>query len=142
MSRRRERPRNDTETRELLRKLCLANPLWGAPRIHGELLKQGIEVSEATVSKYVIRHRGPPSQGWRKFLQNHSREFISLDFFKIPTANFKVLFAPVILINDRPYILHFNITKYPAAACNKLEMSGVYSLSGANCNFEQNSHER
>jgi hypothetical protein len=114
-SRNRGRPRNVTETRQLIRRMCLANPLWGAPRIHEELLKLGIEVSQATVSKYMIRHRGPPSQSWRTFLQNHSKEFISLDFLTVPTANFKVLFVLVILSNNRRRILHFNVTEHPTA---------------------------
>ena len=96
--------------------MCLANPLWGAPRIHGELLKLGIEVSEATVSKYMIHHHGPPSQNWRTFLQNHAKELISLDFFTVPTANFKVLFVLVVLSNDRRRILHLNVTDHPTAA--------------------------
>ena len=115
-SRRRGRPRIDWETRQLIRRMCLANPLWGAPRIHGELLKLGIEVSEATVSKYMIRHHGPPSQNWRTFLQNHAKELISLDFFTVPTASFKVLFVLVILSNDRRRILHLNVTDHPTAA--------------------------
>jgi transposase InsO family protein len=96
--------------------MCQANPLWGAPRIHGELLKLGIEISEATVSKYMIRRRGPPSQTWRTFLDNHAREVIALDFFTVPTATFKVLFVLVILSHDRRRILHFNVTAHPTAA--------------------------
>jgi len=115
-SRPRGRPRIDTETRQLVRKMCLANPLWGAPRIHGELLKLGIDISEATVSNYMVRRRGPPSQGWRTFLQNHSKELISLDFLTVPTASFKILFALVILSNDRRRILHVNVTDHPTAA--------------------------
>ncbi len=115
-SRRRGRPRIGGETRQLIRRMCLANPLWGAPRIHGELLKLGIVVSEATVSKYMIRHRGPPSQSWRTFLLNHSKELISIDFFTVPTASFKVLFVLVILSNDRRRILHLNVTDHPTAA--------------------------
>jgi transposase InsO family protein len=115
-SRPRGRPRIDTETRQLVRKMCLASPLWGAPRIHGEFLKLGIDISESTISKYMVRHHGPPSQNWRTFLQNHSKELISLDFLTLPTAGFKVLFVLVILSNDRRRILHFNVTEYPTAA--------------------------
>jgi len=96
--------------------MSVANPLWGAPRIHGELLKLGIDISEATVSKYLVRHRGPPTQNWRAFLRNHSEEPISLDFLTVPTACFKVLFVLVILSNDRRRILHFNVTDHPTAA--------------------------
>lgn len=96
--------------------MCQANPLWGAPRIHGELLKLGIEVSETTVSKYMMKHRGPPSQNWRTFLKNHTKELIALDFFTVPTATFRVLFVLVILSHDRRRILHFNVTEHPTAA--------------------------
>ena len=115
-SRHRGRPKADPKIRELIRRMCRANPLWGAPRVHGELLKLGIEVSETTVSKYMIKHRGPPSQNWRTFLQNHTRELIALDFFTVPTATFRVLFVLVILSHDRRRILHFNVTEHPTAA--------------------------
>ena len=93
-SRRRGRPRIDPEIRHLIRRMCRANPLGGAPRIHGELLKLGIDVSEAAVSKYMIRRRGPPSQRWRTFLSNHAKDIIALDFFTVPTATFRILFCP------------------------------------------------
>ena len=115
-SRRRGRPKIDPEIRGLIRRMCGANPLWGAPRIHGELLKLGIDVSEATVSKYMVRRRGPPSQTWRTFLQNHAKEVIALDFFTVSGATFKVLFVLVILSHDRRRILHFNVTAHPTAA--------------------------
>ena len=102
--------------RALIRRMCRSNPLWGAPRIHGELLKLGIEISESTVSKYMIRRRGPPSQTWRTFLENHARELIALDFFTVPTATFRVLFVLVILSHDRRRMLHFNATEHPTAA--------------------------
>ena len=100
-SRHRGRPKVDPEIRGLIRRMCRANPLWGAPRIHGELLKLGIEVSETTVSKYIIRHRKPPCQTWRTFLQNHAEELIALDFFNVSTATFRVWFVLVILSHDR-----------------------------------------
>jgi len=114
-SRRRGRPRVDAELRELIRQISRANPLWGAPRIHGELLKLGIEVSQATVSKYMIRGQKPPSQTWPTFLDNHSKDLISLDFLTVPTATFRVLFVLVILSHDRRRILHINATKHPTA---------------------------
>src|ERR671931_1666254 len=73
-----------TELRDLIRRMSRANPLWGAPRIHGELLKLGLTVSQATVSKYMLRPRRPPSQAWRAFLKNHERDLIALDFFRCP----------------------------------------------------------
>ncbi len=96
--------------------MCRANPLWGAPRIHGELLKLGIDVSEATVSKYMIKRRGPPSQTWRTFLANHAEDTIALDFFTLPTASFRILFVLLILSHDRRRILHLNVTEQPSAA--------------------------
>lgn len=104
--RNRGRPIIDREIRVLISRMSQANPLWGAPRIHGELLKLGIEVSQATVSNYMIRHRKPPSQSWRAFLDNHKKELISLDFFTVPTATFRVLFVLVVLNHERRYILH------------------------------------
>jgi transposase InsO family protein len=93
--------------------MCLANPLWGAPRIHGELLKLGIDISEATVSKYMLRRRGPPSQTWRTFLDNHVKDLIALDFFTVPMATCRVLFVLIVLSHDRRRILHFNVTEHP-----------------------------
>lgn len=92
-----------------------SNPLWGAPRIHGELLKLGIELSQATVSKYMVRHRKPPSQGWRTFLKNHAKDIVSIDFFTVPTATFRVLYVFLVLSNERRHIVHFNATESPTA---------------------------
>jgi hypothetical protein len=90
--------------------------LWGAPGIHGELLKLGIDVSEATVSKYQPRPRKPPSQTWRTFLDYHVRNLVSVDFFTVPTVFFQVLFVFVILAHDRRRILSVNVTSSPSAA--------------------------
>lgn len=109
------RPCVSREVRDLTRKMSLANPRWGAPRIHGELLKLGIEVSQATVAKYMVRHRKPPSQTWRIFLNNHARDLVSADFFVVPTAAFRVLFVFVILSHDRRRTLHFGVTSHPTA---------------------------
>ena len=115
-SRRRSgRPVIRTEVRELIWRMSRANPLWGAPRIHGELLKLGLTVSEATVSKYMVRPRRPPSQVWRALLKNHARELIALDFFTVPTATFRVLFVFVVLSHDRRRLVHFNVTEHPTA---------------------------
>jgi len=92
-----------------------ANPLWGAPRIHGELLKLGLTVSQATVSKYMPQQRRPPSQVWRTFLKNHAQDLIALDFFTVPTATFRVLFVLVVLSHGRRRLRHFNITEHPTA---------------------------
>ena len=111
----RGRPTIDQEIRDLIRHMNRANPLWGAPRIHGELLKLGIEVSQATVSKYMVRRRRPPSQSWRTFLDNHARDLISVDFFTVPTATFRVLYVFVILSHERRLIMHVNVTGHPTA---------------------------
>jgi hypothetical protein len=96
------RPAGDhPEAIQLIRRMCRANPLWGAPRIHGELLKLGIEVCETTVAKYMIKRRSPPSQAWKTFIENHLKDTIALDFFTVPTATFRVLFVLVILSHDR-----------------------------------------
>ena len=111
--RNRGRPKVDKEIRLLIRQMSQANPLWGAPRIHGELLKLGIEVSQATVSHYMIRQRKPPSQSWRTFLDNHTKDLISLDFFTVPTAPFRVLFVLVVISHQRRQIIHSHVTAHP-----------------------------
>ena len=101
----------DPEVRELIRTMSRNNIGWGAPRIHGELQMLGIQVSEATVAKYMIRHRNPPSQTWRSFLENYASELISIDFFTVPTATFRILFVFVALRHDRREMIHFNATE-------------------------------
>ena len=103
-------------SRHLIRSMSRSNPLWGAPRIHGELLKLGITVSQASVSKYMVRHSKPPSQTWRAFLKNHAKDIVSVDFFTVPTATFRVLFVFLVLSNNRRRIIHFNVTESPTAA--------------------------
>src|SRR5437667_221224 len=90
-------------------------PLWGAPRIHGELQKLGVEISQAAVSKYVVRHRKPPSPSWRTFLDNHLGSLVSVDFFVVPTVMFKVLFVFLVLAHDRRRVVHVNVTDAPTA---------------------------
>jgi putative transposase len=109
------RPNVSAEIRDLIRKMSEANPRWGAPRIHGELLKLGIEVSQATVAKYMVRHRRPPSQTWRTFLKNHMTNMVSADFFVVPTISFRLVFAFVILSHNRRRTLHFAVTTNPTA---------------------------
>jgi len=100
----------------LIRRMQVANPLWGAPRIHGELRKLGIEVAQTTVAKYLRRYRStPPSQTWRTFLRNHVAQLASIDFFTVPTATFRVLFVFVVLAHGRRRIVHVNVTARPAA---------------------------
>jgi len=95
------RPTIDLEVRKLIRRMSQTNPLWGAPRIHGELLKLGIELSQATVAKYMSRQRKPPSQTWRAFLSNHVKQLVSTDFFVVPTVSVRVLYVFVVLAHHR-----------------------------------------
>jgi putative transposase len=109
------RPAVAPEVRALIRQMSRANPLWGAPRIHGELQKLGLEISQAAVSKYLGRRSRPPSQTWRTFLDNHLRSLVSVDFFIVPTVTFKVLFVFVVLAHDRRRVVHFNVSASPTA---------------------------
>jgi len=109
------RPAIDPEVRDLIRRMSRANPLWGAPRIHGELLKLGIDLSQTTVAKYMIRHPKPPSLGWRAFLDNHLKDLVSIDFFTVPTVTFRILFVFLVLSHNRRQVLHCNVTEHPTA---------------------------
>ena len=109
------RPAVPQHVRGLIRKLSRENPLWGAPRIHGELLKLGIDVGETSVGKYMVRQRKPPSQTWRTFLENHVKTMVSIDFFTVPTIRFQVLYVFLVLAHDRRRIVHFNVTAHPTA---------------------------
>ena len=106
----------------LVMKIAAANPLWGAPRIHGELGKLGIAVSERTVSRLVRRPRRPPSQTWRTFLTNHVATLGSVDFFTVPTVTGRILFVFVVLLHHRRRIVHFNVTEHPTAAWTAQQM--------------------
>ena len=109
------RPRITRELRELIRQMSKENPLWGAPRIHGELLKLGFEIAESTVSKYMIRHRGPPSQNWRTFLGNHAHAIAAIDLCVVPTLTFERLFAFLVVGHGRRQLLWFAVTRHPTA---------------------------
>ncbi len=110
------RPAVSKDIRDLIRQMSLANPLWGAPRIHGELLKLGIPVSQPTVARYMVRHRKPSSQTWRTFLANHVHDLVDIDFFTVPTATFRVFFVFIVLAHQRRRVIHFNVTEHPTAA--------------------------
>ena len=110
------RPGVPADVRALIRELSTANPLWGAPRIHGELQKLGIAVSQSTVAKYMPRHSRPPSQTWRTFLTNHASQIMAADLFVVPTVTFRLLFVLVILGHDRRRIVHVAVTAHPTAA--------------------------
>src|SRR5271169_328034 len=109
------RPRIDTELRALIRRMSRENPLWGAPWIHGELLMLGIELAESTVGRYMVRHRRPPSQGWKTFLRNHASGIASLDLFVVRTISFKLLYGLVILRHARRRLVTISVTTNPTA---------------------------
>ena len=110
------RPKIEAAVHRLIREMSRNNPLWGAPRIHGELLKLGFDVAQSTVAKYMIRKRGPPSQGWSTFLRNHAPDIAAIDLFVVPTVSFKLLYALVILRLDRRRLVWINTTASPTAA--------------------------
>ena len=116
------RPSMDATIRTLVSQMAAANPLWGAPRIHGELRKLGVEVSERTVSRLLRRRRRPPSQTWRTFLTNHVATLVSVDFFTVPTLTGRVLFVFVLLSHHRRRIVHCNVTEHPTAAWTSQQM--------------------
>jgi len=116
------RPRTPRDIRNLVRRMARENPLWGAPRVHGELLKLGIDVGPTTVASHVPRVRRPPSQTWRTFLKNHASEIAAIDFFTVPTATFKILYVFLVLSHDRRRVIHFNVTDSPTARWTALQI--------------------
>src|SRR5215467_5516911 len=109
------RPSMARELRELIRQMSQENPLWGAPRIHGELLKLGFEIAESTVSKYMIHRRRPPSQTWRTFLRNHADGIAAIDLFVVPTLTFELLFAFIVVSHGRRQLIWFAVTRHATA---------------------------
>src|SRR4051812_17172311 len=95
--------------------MSVTNPLWGAPRIHGELLKLGIDVGQTSVAKYMARRRCPLSQGWKTFLLNHANGIVSIDLFVVPTVSFRLLYGLVVLRHERRRLLHVGVTAHPCA---------------------------
>jgi putative transposase len=116
------RPPITDEVRELICEMHRANPTWGAPRIHGELLKLGFSLAQSTVSKYLPHHRKPPSQGWRTFLRNHLWEAVAIDFALVPTVTFRLLFVFVVLSLERRRVLHIGVTAHPTAQWTAQQM--------------------
>jgi transposase InsO family protein len=109
------RPKISAALRALIAEMSRANPLWGAPRIHGELLKLGFDVAQSTVAKYMVRRRGPPSQGWKTFLCNHFPDIGAVDLFVVPTIGFKLLYGLVIIRLRRRHLVWINVTANPTA---------------------------
>jgi putative transposase len=125
------RPAVPPGVRALIRDMSIANPLWGAPRIHGELLKLGIAVSQSTVAKYMRRYGRPPSQTWRTFLTNHASQIMAADFFVVPTVTFRLLFVLIILAHDRRRIVHVAVTEHPTAAWTAQRLRNAFSENEA-----------
>ena len=109
------RPAVPAEIRQLIRQMSVANPLWGAPRIHGELLKLGIDIGQTSIAKYMAPRRGPPSQGWKTFLRNHADGIAAMDLFVVPTASFRLLYGLLIMSYRRRQLLWLGITAQPTA---------------------------
>jgi putative transposase len=125
------RPAVSHEVRDLIRTMSRANPLWGAPRIHGELLKLGIDIGETSVSKYMLRQRKSPSQTWRIFLDNHIQQLVSVDFFTVPTIRFQVLYVFLVLAHERRRILYFNVTAHPTAEWTAQQLRNAFPWDSA-----------
>ena len=125
------RPAIDAGLRKLIREMQATNMGWGAPRIHGELLKLGIKVSQATVSKYMRHPNNPPSQTWGTFLSNHTECLAAMDFFTVPTAGFRVLYVFIVLNHDRRQVVHFNVTEHPTAQWTAQQLVEAFPFDSA-----------
>jgi transposase InsO family protein len=119
------------ELRALIRQMSTENLLWGAPRIHGELLKLGFSVAQSTVAKYMVKRRGPPSQGWKTFLRNHAPDIAAMDLFVVPTIGFKLLYGFVIVRIDRRDIVWINVTTNPTAEWIARQITEAFPWDGA-----------
>jgi transposase InsO family protein len=120
------RPKIDGGLRALIQRMSRENPLWGAPHIHGELLKLGFDIAQSTVAKYMPHRRGPPSQGWRTFLRNHASEIAAVDLFVVPTIGFRLLYALVILRIDRRTLIWTNVTANPTVEWNAQQVTEAF----------------
>ena len=125
------RPGTPIEIRQLIRDMSRANPLWGAPGIHGELLKLGIDVGQTTVAKYMANRRRPPSQGWKTFLRNHADGVVSMDLFVVPTISFRLLYGLLILQHGRRQILWLGVTAHPTAEWIARHLTEAYGWKAA-----------
>ena len=120
------RPSVPADVRALIRTMANANPLWGAPRIHGELQKLEIAVSQSTVAKDMARRQRPPSQTWRTFLANHIGQVMAADFFVVPTVTYRLLFVLVILAHDRRRVVHVAVTDHPTSAWTAQQLRNAF----------------
>lgn len=125
------RPRLAKVVQDVIREMSSANPRWGSPRIVGELAKLGIDVAKATVERYMVRPRKPPSPTWRAFLDNHVKDLVSVDFFVVPTVTFRVLFVFIVLAHARRRIVHFDVTEHPTAQWTAHQLSEAFPWDSA-----------
>jgi putative transposase len=125
------RPSVPADVRALIRNMSQANPLWGAPRIHGELVKLGLDVCQASIAKYMMRRDKPPSQTWRTFLANHAQQIAAADFFVVPTATCRLLFVLVILAHERRRVVHIAVTDHPTAAWTAQQLREAFPWNAA-----------
>jgi putative transposase len=125
-SRRSGRSKTSAEIRDLIRRMSAANPLWGAPRIHGELLKLGVDISQATVGRYLPRRPKTPSPTWRSFLHNHLADTAAIDMFIVATATFRILYTLIVLDHDRRKIIHFAVTENPTQVWLSHQMTEAF----------------
>ncbi len=125
------RPKVSTELRALIRQMSTQNPLWGAPRIHGELLKLGFELSQSTVSKYLPQPPTGAGQTWKTFLRNHMHCTASVDYLVVPTLTFKMLFVLVVLSHERRRVVHFGVTTTPTAAWTAQQITEAFPWEDA-----------
>jgi len=125
------RPKINRDLRDLIQRMSRENPLWGAPRIHGELLMLGIEVAQSTVSKYMIRGCKPPSQSWKTFLRNHAEAIAAIDMCVVPTVTFDRLFAFLVLGHGRRQLLWFEVTRHPTAEFLSRQITEAFSWRSA-----------
>src|SRR5499427_7914631 len=124
-------PPIEARLRALIRQMSIDNPLWGAPRIHGELLKVGFEVAQSSVAKYMVKRRGPPSQGWLTFLRNHAPDIAAMDFFVVPAIGFDLLYALVIVRIDRRELVWINVAKNPTTEWVARQITEAFPWDGA-----------
>jgi transposase InsO family protein len=125
------RPQIETDLRALIRRMSVENPLWGAPRIHGELLKLGFAVAQSSVAKYMVKRHGPPSQGWRTFLRNHAPDIAAMDLFVVPTIGFNLLYAFVIVRLGRRDLVWTNVTTNPTAEWISRQLTEAFPWNAA-----------
>ncbi len=125
------RPRIEIELRALIRQMSTENLLWGAPRIHGELLKLGLNVAQSSVAKYMVKRRGPPSQGWKTFLRNHAPDIAAMDLFVVPTIGFSLLYGFVIVRLHRRDLVWINVTANPTAEWVARQITEAFPWDGA-----------